>query len=119
MTISKNKIGLSVLEVGWLLQKTELQVRGMLRRGELLYAIEGRKIDAKSVDAFLKGEFAKMLLRGLLAGLLKAPKPHKRYAPPAPLLDGLRLPLLMLARPAIVRDSRTKRARVVGRLAEC
>jgi hypothetical protein len=47
-------MGLSVVEAGWLLQKTETQVRGMLRRGELTYVVEGRKIDPASVRPLVR-----------------------------------------------------------------
>jgi hypothetical protein len=37
------KIGLCVLETAWL-DTAEARVRGMPRRGELSYAVEGRKM---------------------------------------------------------------------------
>ncbi len=88
MNISK-KIGLSVVEAGWLLQKTESQIRGMLHRGELTYVVEGRKIDPTAVGASLAGAYACLLLDLLLAGEFEVPKPEYRYGPPAPLYPGL------------------------------
>ena len=62
------RVGLSVVEAGWILQKTEGQVTGMLRREELAYAVAGRKIDAESVDELLESEFDRKLLKWLLLG---------------------------------------------------
>ena len=110
------KIGLSVGEVGWLLQKTESRVRGMLKRGELSYAVTGKLIDPVGVDDLIESEFTRKLLQWLLAGLLVAPKPERRHGPPAALLDGLRP--LMLASPALVRGAHTGEASFVRRLAD-
>jgi hypothetical protein len=99
------KIGLSVLETGWLLQKTESQVRGMLRRGELRYVVEGRKVDPESVEGLIESGLARMLMRRLLAGPLVAPCPERRWGEPEDLFAAF--DALMLARPALVRDSRT------------
>jgi hypothetical protein len=113
---AKDKIGLSVHEAGWLLQKTESQVRGMLRRGDLLYAVVERKIDPASVDLLIESPFNRLLFEWLLAGRIAAPKPASRYGPPAPLMEALRL--LMLASPALVCDRRTGRTEMVSRLAD-
>ena len=112
MTTSHDRIGLSVLEVGWLLQKTESQVRGMLRRGELLYAVEGRKIDPAGIDELIESEFERKLCQWLLAGLLAAPRPQKRYGLPAPLFDGFQQ--LMLASPALVLEKTVSRSTKPG-----
>jgi hypothetical protein len=79
MTTYPDKIGLSTLEAGWLLQKTEGQVHGMLRRRELHCVVEGRLIDPDDVDSFIESEFDRMLMRRLLAGVLVAPRPEKRW----------------------------------------
>ena len=113
---ANEKIGLSVREAGWLLQKTESQVRRLLRRGELWYAVSERKIDPESVDGLIESEFSRTMMRWLLAGLLVATKPESRYGRPAPLLDALQP--LMLASPALVHDERTGRSEIVPRLAD-
>ena len=88
MNTSK-KIGLSVREAGWLLQKSEGQIRGMLRRGELTYVVERRRIDPVSVRPRLGGDFLRVLLDVVLAGEIEVPRPERRYGPPAPLFPGL------------------------------
>lgn len=79
------KLGLSVLEAGWLLQKTEAQVRGMLRRGELAYVVDRRKIDPASVRRRLHGAYPDHLLDCVLDGKFPVPVPEYRSGPPAPL----------------------------------
>jgi hypothetical protein len=108
------KIGLSVLETGWLLQKTESQVRGMLRRGELRYVVDGRKVDPESVEELIESGLARMLMRRLLAGLLVAPPPQRRWGEPADLFAAF--DALMVAAPALVRDSRTGEVAMVPSL---
>ena len=91
-TNRNEKLGLSVLEAGWLLQKTESQVRGMLRRGELAYAVEGHKVDFESVQNLLGSGFARACARWLRCGLIVAPPPERRWGKPVPLwvaLDAL------------------------------
>jgi hypothetical protein len=108
------KIGLSVLETGWLIQKTEAQVRGMLRRGELSYVIEGRKIDPERVAELVEPGLARWMLGALLRGDVTAPRPETRWGQPASVWAGL--DALMLASPAMVRDARTGGTRIVPRL---
>jgi hypothetical protein len=86
--IATPRMGLSVVEAGWLLQKTETQVRGMLRRGELTYVVEGRKIDPASVRRRLDGAYADLLLDCVLGGEFPVPRPEYRSGPPAPLYPG-------------------------------
>ena len=69
------KIGLSVVEAGWLLQRPEGQIRGMLRRGELAYVVAGRKIDPASVREHLDGAYARLLLDVVLGGEFEVPRP--------------------------------------------
>jgi hypothetical protein len=83
------KLGLSVLEAGWLLQKTEGQIRGMVRRGELSYVVEGRKIDPASVRRRLDGAYAEHLLDCVLGGEFDVPRPEYQSGSPAPLYPGM------------------------------
>lgn len=85
MKINSTKIGLSVVEAGWLLQRPEGQVRGMLRRGELAYVIAGRKTDPASVREHLDGAYARLLLDVVLGGEFEVPRPEYRGGPPADL----------------------------------
>lgn len=83
------KVGLSVCEAGWLLQRTEGQVRGLLRRGELTYVVEGRKIDAESVRTRLSGAYARLLLDVVLGADFEVPRPEHRWGAPAPMCPGV------------------------------
>src|SRR5437870_13190254 len=83
------KIGLSVVEAGWLLQRPEGQIRGMLRRGELAYVVAGRKIDPASVREHLDGAYARLLLDVVLGGEFEVPRPVCRGGEPAPLYPGI------------------------------
>ena len=82
---TSTKIGLSVVEAGWLLQRPEGQIRGMLRRGGLAHVVAGRKIDPASVREHLKGAYAHLLLDVVLRGDVKVPRPEYRGGWPAPL----------------------------------
>jgi hypothetical protein len=108
------KIGLSVIETGWLLQKTEAQVRGMLRRGELSYAVDRRLVSVSDVEALVGSGLAFACLRWLRYGRISAPTPERRWSSPASLFDGL--DALLLASPALVVDVRTGESRVVPEL---
>lgn len=77
--------GLSAQEAGWLLQKTESQVRGMLRKGELRYATSGGNIDPESVRSLLPDELVEWILNHMVAGAVIAPRPEARYGEPEPL----------------------------------
>jgi hypothetical protein len=83
------KLGLSVREVGWVLGKTESQVRRMLRNGRLSYAVEKAKIDPDSVWEQLPDDESRELrclaLWALRRGRIGAPAPASRYGPPAPI----------------------------------
>ena len=83
------KIGLSVVEAGWLLQRPEARIRGMLRRGELSYVVAGRLIDPASVRACLTGAYARLILDVVLAGGFRVPRPERRWGAPAPLYPGV------------------------------
>ena len=88
MNTTQAKIGLSVLEAGWLLQRPEGRIRGMLRRGELTYVVGGRKIDPSGVRERLDGAYAHLLLGAVLGGAFEVPKPEHRGCPPAALYPG-------------------------------
>jgi hypothetical protein len=94
MSTSKRN-GLSVLEAGWVLGKTESQVRHLLKKGGLIYVVPPRWIDSESVRAlFSDDEFRREALEVLLCGGLVAPRPVRRYAEPQPIFPYL-LPNLL------------------------
>lgn len=86
---TSTKIGLSVVEAGWLLQRSEGQIRGMLRRGQLTYVVEARRIDPESVRSRLGGAYARLLLDLVLGSEFEVPRPERRWRPPAPLYPGV------------------------------
>ena len=88
MHVHFTKLGLSVVEAGWL-QRPEAQIRGMLRRGELSYVVAGRLIDPASVRACLTGAYARLILDVVLAGGFRVPRPERRWGAPAPLHPGV------------------------------
>lgn len=114
--ITSTKIGLSVIETGWLLQKTEAQVRGMLKRAELSYAVDGRLVAVGDVEALLETALASVCFRRLCAGLLVAPRPEKRWGRPASLFAAF--DAMMLAAPALVVDEQTESSEIVPNLME-
>lgn len=73
--------GLAAWQAGWLLQKTEAQVRHMLRRGDLRYAARGT-VDPESVRDLLDDEFTENLLDRVVDGSIIAPHPLARYGEP-------------------------------------
>ena len=89
MHVHFTKLGLSVVEAGWLLQRPEARIRGMLRRGELSYVVAGRLIDPASVRAWLTDAYARLLLDVVLAGGFVVPRPERRWGAPAPLHPGV------------------------------
>jgi hypothetical protein len=94
MSTSK-RIGVSVLEAGWVLGKTESQVRRLLKKGALHYVLVPRWIDPESVRAlFDDDELQPEALEALLHGGLDAPRPVRRYAEPRPIFPYL-LPHLL------------------------
>ena len=105
METRHKRVGLTVHEAGWVMQHTESEVRGMLKRGELAYSVSGRKIDPASVEPHLVGGLAHESLRWLLAGRITAPKPETLYGQPASLFAGL--DQLILASPTLMVDPTT------------
>lgn len=100
------KIGLSVVETGWLLQKSEAQVRSMLKRAELPYAVEGRLVSIADVEARLETALAFVCFRWLRSGLIDAPRPQTRWGRPASLYAALdALQAANLARPPVELSS--------------
>jgi hypothetical protein len=88
---SSRRFGLTVVETGWLLQKTEAQVRGMLKRGELSYAVDRRLIDVRDVQKLLPSgdRLVHLSAAWLTHGLVVAPSPAARWGKPAPLSAGV------------------------------
>jgi hypothetical protein len=82
--------GLSVLEAGWILGKTEGQIRRLLKRATLRYMPVSRRIDPDSVAALAGDEEPRLeALDALLKGELSAPRPGRRHAKPLPIFPYL------------------------------
>lgn len=83
------KIGLSVVEVGWVLGKTESQIRRMLKKGVLRYAAGNRKIDPdvvwEQLPADESRELRSLALWALIRRQIGVPMPGSRFGPPAPI----------------------------------
>jgi hypothetical protein len=106
-----DRVGLSALEAGWLLEKTEGEVRGMLKRGELAYAVAGKKVCPESVAGLLTTGLQSVLLRSLLAGRVVAPRPERRYGPPAALWEAF--DQLCLFGPTLMVDPASGETRIL------
>ena len=81
MNIYPEEQGLTAWQAGWLLQKTEAQVRQMLRRGDLRRAARG-KVDPESVRDLLDDELTENILDRVVDGSIIAPRPLTRYGEP-------------------------------------
>ena len=103
---AQGKIGLSVLETGWLLQKSEAQVRGMLKRGELSYAVGRRLLAIKDVERLIETPLATVCLLWLRLGLIEAPRPPERWGQPVSLVASLKQILLVATSPLLAETAR-------------
>ena len=107
----QGKIGLSVVEAGWLLQKSEAQVRGMLDRGELSYAVDRCLLEVEDVERLLETSLAAVCLRWLRLGRIDAPRPRQRWGRPASLFASF--DDLLLAAQSLVRGDTAEHAPLV------
>ena len=80
-------IGVTVREAGWILGKSEPQVRRLLASGTLEYAVIPTRVTSTSVELLLPEDALRELRRAALTaiveGRLRAPIPESRYAKPA------------------------------------
>ncbi len=88
-------IGVTVREAGWLLAKSEGQVRRLLHAGDLEYAVRPTRITSASVQAhFAQDSLLPLRVAALLAvleGRARVPAPATRYARPLPISELPRL----------------------------
>ena len=77
-------LGLSVRETGWLLSRTEPQVRRLIQNGRLRYAVRPTRLSTESVRALFAEDSLRPIretaLTAILDGRLRVPAPPKRYA---------------------------------------
>jgi hypothetical protein len=94
--MTTTRIGVSVLEAGWVLGKTESQIRRLLRDGALTYLVAPRWITPESIRALFGDEddLGTEALGAILTGDIVAPRPSRRYGPAQPIFPHL-LPHLL------------------------
>lgn len=88
-------LGLSVREAGWLLSRTEPQIRRLIQSGRLSYAVRPTRLSTESVRALFGEDFLRPIretaLTAILQGRVRVPAPPKRYAKPRPITELPRL----------------------------
>jgi hypothetical protein len=89
------RIGVTIRETGWLLSRTESQVRRLVRTGQLRYAVSPTRLCAESVRALFADDALRPLreaaLTAILEGRVQVPSPSTRYARPLPITELPRL----------------------------
>jgi hypothetical protein len=105
------KLGVSIREAGWLLGKSEPQVRRLLRAGQLELAVPPARITPASVAALFPTDEYQSLRQAAMTAILecriKVPAPATRYARPAPITE---LPRLLAAAQGAKRTVRSHEA---------
>jgi hypothetical protein len=89
------RIGVSVREAGWILSRSESQVRRFLQTGRLVYAVRPTRLCADSVRALFPDDGLRPIreaaLTAVAEGVVRAPAPATRYARPVPITELPRL----------------------------
>lgn len=94
------RVGITIREAGWLLSRTESQVRRLIHAGRLDFAVFPTRLSAQSVRAMFADDCLRPVreaaLSAVLDGRVRVPAPSTRYAPPLPVTQ---LPRLLAAHP--------------------
>jgi hypothetical protein len=89
------RIGVTIREAGWLLTRSESQVRRLVRTGELSYAVRPTRLTVESVGSRFPDDALRPLreaaLTAVLEGRVRVPPPITRYARPVPITELARL----------------------------
>lgn len=89
------RIGLSIREAGWLLSRSESQIRRLIQAGTLAYAVQPTRLCAKGVRALFPNDHLYPVrdaaLAAVLEGRVRVPVPGTRYARPLPITEFPRL----------------------------
>jgi hypothetical protein len=89
------RIGVSVREAGWLLSRTESQVRRLVRTGTLVYAVRPTRLCTESVRGLFNDDALRPIreaaLAAVLEGRVRVPALTTRYAKPVPITEFPRL----------------------------
>jgi NAD(P)-dependent dehydrogenase (short-subunit alcohol dehydrogenase family) len=88
-------VGVTIREAGWLLTRSESQVRRLVQTGTLVYAVRPTRLTVESVSALFSDDALRPIreaaLATILEGRLRAPAPIARYARPVPITELARL----------------------------
>ena len=90
------RIGVTVREAGWLLTRNEAQVRRLVQKGKLAYAVHPTRLTVESVASLFPDDDAlrpirEAALAAVLEGRCRVPTPIRRYAKPVPITELHRL----------------------------
>jgi hypothetical protein len=89
------RIGVSVREAGWLLSRSESQVRRLVQAGTLVYAVCPTRLCTESVSGLFSNDALRPIreaaLTAVLEGRARVPAPATRYAKPVPITELPRL----------------------------
>jgi hypothetical protein len=89
------RIGVTIREAGWLLSRTESQVRRLVQTGKLVYAVRPTRLSVESVSNRFPDDALRPIreaaLAAILQGRVRVPAPIARYARPVPITELARL----------------------------
>jgi hypothetical protein len=89
------RIGVTVREAGWLLTRNEAQVRRLVNKGKLAYAVRPTRLTVESVASLFPDDALRPIREAALAAVLegrcRVPTPIRRYAGPVPITELARL----------------------------
>jgi hypothetical protein len=85
----------TIREAGWLLTRSEPQVRRLMQADKLVYAVRPTRLTVESVANLFPDDalrpIRKAALAAILQGRVRAPAPSTRYARPVPITELHRL----------------------------
>lgn len=89
------RVGVTIREAGWLLTRSESQVRRLVQTGKLVYAVRPTRLTVESVCGLFPDDASRPIreaaLTAILDGRVRAPAPITRYARPVPITELARL----------------------------
>ncbi len=89
------RIGVSTREAGWLISRSEPQVRRLVQTGQLVYGVQPTRLCAESVRRLFPDDALRPIreaaLAAVLQGRIRVPATTPRYAQPLPITELPRL----------------------------
>jgi hypothetical protein len=89
------RIGVSTRDAGWLISRSEPQVRRLVQVGKLVYAVQPTRLCAESVRRLFPDDALRPIreaaLAAVLEGRIRVPATTPRYAKPLPITELPRL----------------------------